>query len=78
MESIFVLIFLSSVGISEPEVGTPCEEALAAIQGPGLKIVDVDVIPGGILHTMVKPKPKYFKRGKNTKVALVECAEEKI
>lgn len=75
----FMLVFISSVGVAEPELETPCVEALAALTEQHLKIVDVDLVSEGVLYTMAKkgssrivdqskPKPK-----PRAKVALVGC-----
>ncbi len=71
-----MLAFISSVGVAEPELGTPCEEALATLTAQQLQIVDVDLVDTGVLYTMAKgsSSPFFFRPLQPTaKVALVEC-----
>jgi hypothetical protein len=71
-----ILAFISSFGVAEPELGTPCEEALAALTAQHLQIVDVDLVEGGVLYTMAKESSSRFflrRLQPTAKVALVEC-----
>jgi hypothetical protein len=77
MELGLILAFISAVGVAEPELGAPCEEALAALTAQQLQIVDVDLLDNGVLYTMAKgstPTFRFLHRLQPTaKVALVEC-----
>ncbi len=76
-ESMLLVATLISVfNATAPDVGTPCEEALAMLKTQGLQVEDVEMtVEGVILHTMMRKQPLFFRDHINAKVALVECQE---
>ncbi len=71
---ILIATLISAIGVVEPEVGMPCEEALAMVKAQGLNIDDVELTPeGAILHTMTQKQKSLFRDQIQAKVALVEC-----
>jgi hypothetical protein len=70
MVAMMVVLMTSVFGVSAPEMGTPCEDALAALRGQGLHIVSSDRSDMGTVFTLTNP----FSL--NRKVAIIECGLE--
>ncbi len=74
-----ILVFIASFGVVEPELGTSCEEALAALIDQKLQIVDVDVPDTSInttVHYIMAKKGRHislYPRQSAAKVAILDC-----
>jgi hypothetical protein len=72
MVVMLVVLMTSVFGVSAPEMGTPCDDALAALRGQGLQIVSSDRSDMGTVFTLIRP----FSL--NRKVAIIECGLEEL
>ncbi len=61
-----VVFFVSSFGVSPPEPGTNCMDAVADVVHQGLQEQSVEIIENGIIVTMVR-------EGWREKVAIIGC-----
>ncbi len=71
MVTMMVVLMTSVFGVSAPEVGTPCDDALAALRARGLQIMSSDRSDMGTVFTLVS-NPLSLNR----KVAIIECGHE--
>jgi hypothetical protein len=64
-----VVLFVSSYGVSAPEPGTNCMDAVAQVVHQGLQEQSVEIIGNEIIVTMVR-------EGFREKVAIIGCVVE--
>jgi hypothetical protein len=74
-----IVVFLATFGVSEPEMGSSCEGALAFLKAQHLQIADIDSHDFNVRYTMVGMSPhRFYGVGPTIKVAFVECESTEV